>query len=144
MNKRTDLLTIADAEPISRPATTEEMATMPDLVEMEAKELTKQDHTRQPNESEQEFFDRVLGRPKHAVEKKDDDEKFDWLNDDSIVIHSQRATAVYFNRDDNIVIRQQQEWDEESDLFVVITAKNRSALIRALDEMDDMLREKGK
>ena len=117
---------------------------MPDLVEMEAKELTKQDHTRQPNESEQEFFDRVLGRPKPAVETKDDDEKFDWLKDDSIVIHSQRATAVYFNQDDNIGIRQQQEWDEESDLFVVITAKNRSALIRALDEMDDMLREKGK
>jgi hypothetical protein len=144
MNKRTDLLTIADAEPISRPATPEEMETLPDVVELEAKALTGRDYTRQPNETEQEFFDRVLGKAAPAVETKADDEGFDWLNDDSIIIQSRRATAVYFNRDDNIVIRQQQEWDEESDPFMVITAKNRSALIRALDEMDNMLREKGK
>ena len=45
-------------------------------------------------------------------------ENFDWNNDKSVIINEQPATAVYFNHNDQLVIRQRC-WPED-DSFVVI------------------------
>lgn len=121
MNKRTDLLTLADAKPLNPLANAED------------------DAMRRPEESEAEFFDRMLGE---APEPKDDAAMFNWVNDDSIIIREQRATAVYENVDGDIVIRQQKSWDQDDDPCMVITADNRHALIRALDSLDDLFRHR--
>jgi hypothetical protein len=64
------------------------------------------------------------------VERDFDD--FDWGSDDSIVLHEQRATAVYQNRFGGLVIRQEKTWDEEHDPFIVIGAENAVTFMEAL------------
>ena len=64
------------------------------------------------------------------VEREFDD--FDWGTDDSVVLHEQRATAVYQNRFGGLVIRQEKTWDEESDPFIVIGAENTVTFMEAL------------
>lgn len=61
-------------------------------------------------------------RPTNAPPENYDD--FDWSTDKSVVLRSQRATAVYFNRRGDLVIRQEREWDEDSDPFMLITEHN--------------------
>lgn len=55
---------------------------------------------------------------------RQDYDDFDWGNDPSVVLHEQRATAVYQNNFGGIVIRQEKSWDEESDPYVVIGREN--------------------
>jgi hypothetical protein len=49
---------------------------------------------------------------------------FDWSNDDSVILHEQRATAIYRNRYHGIVIRQERAWDEDSDPYMIISEEN--------------------
>jgi hypothetical protein len=57
---------------------------------------------------------------------------FDWCRDPSIVLREQRATAIYRNNSNSIVIRQERTWDEESDPFMVITEENLVTFMEAL------------
>ena len=57
---------------------------------------------------------------------------FDWANDDAVILHEQRATAVYHNKFGGLVIRQEKSWDEESDPYVVIGAENAVTFMEAL------------
>jgi hypothetical protein len=63
---------------------------------------------------------------------KDTYHDFDWSHDPSIVLREQRATAIYRNGYDGIVIRQERTWDEESDPFMVITDENAVTFMEAL------------
>jgi hypothetical protein len=58
------------------------------------------------------------------VEQPEPYDDFNWATDPTVVLHEQRATAIYRNRIDGIVIRQERNWDEESDPFMVITEEN--------------------
>jgi hypothetical protein len=49
-------------------------------------------------------------------------EDFSWRDDDSVVLPQQEATAVYVNRDNDLVIRQQR-WPED-DVFIYIQNAN--------------------
>ena len=61
----------------------------------------------------------------------DNEESFDWLDEECIVIRQQRAIAVYRNRFGSIVIRE--EGEEASDAFVVLSDNAAvSKLIQAL------------
>jgi hypothetical protein len=73
----------------------------------------------------------ILGRP-----KAQDDLEFDWISDGTIVLREQRATAIYRNGADELVIRQRADWNEEADTFIVITAGNEQAF---LDRLCDVL-----
>jgi hypothetical protein len=42
---------------------------------------------------------------------------FDWLNDNSVVLREQPETAVYFNADGALVIRQRAAWNQDDDPF---------------------------
>jgi hypothetical protein len=64
--------------------------------------------------------------------KEIDYEDFDWANDPAVILHEQRATAVYHNKFGGIVIRQERAWDEESDPYVVICADNAVTFMEAL------------
>lgn len=61
-----------------------------------------------------------------------DYDDFDWANDPAVILHEQRATAVYHNKFGGIVIRQERAWDEESDPYVVICAENAVTFMEAL------------
>lgn len=63
---------------------------------------------------------------------RDDYDSFDWANDPSVVLHEQRATAVYCNSFGGLVIRQEKTWDEESDPYMVISAENAVTFMEAL------------
>ena len=73
-------------------------------------------------------IDRPLGSsPKNAEPKSD----FDWNIDDSVILREQPATAVYFNKNDDLVIRQKR-WPE--DAFIYISAES---LDTFLDKLSD-------
>jgi hypothetical protein len=65
-----------------------------------------------------------------AADRHFDD--FDWATDESVVLHEQRATAVYQNRFGGLVIRQEKGWDEEGDPFIVIGPENTVIFMEAL------------
>ena len=67
----------------------------------------------------------------YAFGKRDDDD-FDWWEDPSVVLREQRATAIYRNGHSGIVIRQEKNWDEDSDPFMVITEENAVTFMEAL------------
>lgn len=61
-----------------------------------------------------------------------DFDDFDWATDDAVILHEQRATAVYHNKYGGLVIRQEKTWDEESDPYIVIGAENAVTFMEAL------------
>jgi hypothetical protein len=61
--------------------------------------------------------------------------EFNWLDDDSIVLRDQRATAIYRNHWGGLVIRQECAWNEEDDPFVVINPENIEAFLDRLTEV---------
>jgi hypothetical protein len=63
---------------------------------------------------------------------------FDWGADDSIILKEQRATAVYFNKCGEVIIRQQATWDQQDDTFIAITAENANAF---MDGLADRIRK---
>lgn len=62
-------------------------------------------------------------------------EDFDWLNDNSVVLREQPETAVYFNADRALVIRQRAAWNQEDDPFVFISPAN---IGEFLDKLTDI------
>jgi hypothetical protein len=61
-----------------------------------------------------------------------DFDDFDWASDDSVILHEQRATAVYRNKFGGIVIRQEKAWDEDADPYIVVSADNEVTFMEAL------------
>jgi hypothetical protein len=68
------------------------------------------------------------GPPRPEVEFED----FNWHDDPSVVLKSQPATAIYYNPNGCIVIRQERSLAEESDPFVYITPENAVTFMEAL------------
>lgn len=63
----------------------------------------------------------------------EDYDDFDWNSDQSVVLRDQRATAIYRNPFEGIVIRQRKHWpDEESDPYMIITEENAVTFMEAL------------
>ena len=59
---------------------------------------------------------------------KQPEEQFDWITDDSIILEKQLPIAIYLNRRDHVVIRQEGNADEE-DAFIIIARQNIQAFI---------------
>jgi len=57
---------------------------------------------------------------------------FAWNSDDSVVVKSQAAVAVYCNQTGGVVIRQQGDPDDDADYFVVIRPENAATVARAI------------
>jgi hypothetical protein len=49
---------------------------------------------------------------------------FNWTDNASIVLREQPATAVYFNTQNGLVIRQERSRDREEDTFIVVAEES--------------------
>lgn len=67
-------------------------------------------------------------------------DEFKWNDRESVVVKSQDAIAVYANDDNDLVIRRQQAWDEDEDVFIVISRQYARHVIEA---MERVLKETG-
>jgi hypothetical protein len=70
----------------------------------------------------------AAGPPRRDVEYED----FDWHDDPTVVLRSQPATAIYYNGNGHIVIRQERSWAEETDPYVMISPENAITFMEAL------------
>src|ERR1700690_2344280 len=61
-------------------------------------------------ECRRQFHAAALPTP---IPEPPDPDEFDWATDDSVVLKEQPATAIYFNRRDQLVIRQERSWDRD-------------------------------
>ena len=73
------------------------------------------------------------------VAEEDRSDAFNWddPNEDAIVLREQRATAVYRNKSDEVVIRQKGPWPDE-DVFIYLSPENEVAF---MDGMAEKLRK---
>ena len=62
-----------------------------------------------------------------------DNREFDWNDDNSIILRRQPETAVYWNQNNDLVIRQ-RNWPDD-DPFIVIAANNLHEIIDRLCDM---------
>lgn len=69
-------------------------------------------------------------------EKDEPEAEFHWGSDDSVLLHAQPATAIYTNKFNQVVIRQEAAWNYDEDSFVFIDGKNLKRVIDALIEID--------
>jgi hypothetical protein len=67
-----------------------------------------------------------IAEPPRATQKapKDVEDDFDWFTDDSIILRKQLPIAVYFNKQNELVIRQQSDDWPDDDVFIVIAPQN--------------------
>jgi hypothetical protein len=61
--------------------------------------------------------------------------KFDWANDEDIVLREQQSIALYRNREGSLVIRQERRWDQEEDVIIIVTAGNIDTFIDRLTDV---------
>src|SRR5262245_26087133 len=83
-----------------------------------------------PTKPEHKPTNRPLARAAHPETTED----FDWddPDEDSIVLREQRATAIYHNRNGEVLIRQRAAWCDDSDSFVLVTEENLQTLLDGL------------
>lgn len=63
------------------------------------------------------------------------EDRFDWSsNNPDLVMPRQLATAIYENPYNQIVIRQEGEWNEDSDPYICISRNNVAAVIDRLKQ----------
>ena len=86
-----------------------------------------------PQKTAEELVDDVLatrGPPVIAHDEgielahTDPEAEFDWFTDPSVVIHHQRATAIYENASGGITIRQERDWNDDQDPVMAIASEN--------------------
>jgi hypothetical protein len=65
------------------------------------------------------------------VEQEDTADDFDW-HGDSVMLREQPRTAIYFNLDGDLVIRQRASYPDEEDPFIFIAKANQQTFLDAL------------
>jgi hypothetical protein len=78
----------------------------------------------------------VADGPRSEPSDLDDSDEFSWARDNAVIVREQRATAIYFNPEGELVIRQQATWDREEDAFIFISKPFQEAF---LDRLCDVL-----
>lgn len=85
-----------------------------------------------PAETATELVDRMIQARDEGAEH------FKWdAHDASILFHKQPRTAVYFNQYDQVVIRQEDEFETDSDPFVFFDIDRLPRLIATLQSFYD-------
>ena len=65
----------------------------------------------------------------------EDESKFDWSDDDCVVLQDQARTAVYLGQSGHLVIRQERQWDQDDDTYVLIAPHNIADFIDRLTDI---------
>jgi hypothetical protein len=94
------------------------------------------DPARPAFKSDMAKIDRIAAAEAAREQLGMNEEDFNWSADDSVILKEQRATAVYFNKSRELVIRQQAAWDQEEDSFVYIAEPFQQAF---LDKLCDIM-----
>jgi hypothetical protein len=84
-----------------------------------------------PAKATQEASEAVLAA---YLEKRREEQEdgFDWYRDDSIALERQLSIAIYLNPRGHLVIRQEQEADQDEDTFIYIAPQNIRSFIDQL------------
>jgi hypothetical protein len=61
--------------------------------------------------------------------------EFKWNDTESVVVKQQDAIAVYANPHDDVVIRRRQAWNEDDDVFIVISQAQVRTVIAAMQRV---------
>jgi hypothetical protein len=61
-----------------------------------------------------------------------EDENFDWLTDPAVILHDQAAVAAYFNKFDELVVKQRDTLGCEATIY--IAPENVERFLRGLGE----------
>jgi hypothetical protein len=69
-------------------------------------------------------------------ERRDDSDDFNWNDDPSIILRPQPGVAVYYNKANELVIRQEALPGHDEDHFVYVTSENQDTFI---DKLTDAL-----
>jgi hypothetical protein len=75
----------------------------------------------------------VIPQPKQENAPADSSEDFDWSNDSSIILREQAATAVYFDKEGSLVIRQHRWPDDDTFIYIAEASIN-----NFLDKLTDV------
>jgi hypothetical protein len=62
---------------------------------------------------------------------KEREDRFDWFDDDSIILEEQLPIAIYFNKRDHLIIRQEGRGGDE-DAFIYVAPQNIPRFIEQL------------
>jgi hypothetical protein len=74
------------------------------------------------------------------IEQATSGDTFNWMDPDDVLISKQPCTAVYLNRNNQVVIRQEAEWNQDEDPFVHFDMHNVPLLIERLQTEYDSWR----
>jgi len=82
----------------------------------------------EPTKATQEAAEAKLA----AIQAKYEEERFDWFTDDSIVLERQLPVAIYFNKRNHLVIRQEADGYSDEDTVIFIAPQNIAEFIDKL------------
>jgi hypothetical protein len=85
--------------------------------------------TPEPTKTAQEAAEAKLA----AILAKQEEERFDWFTDDSVVLEKQLSIAVYLNARHHLVIRQEAEYPDEDSVILVAPQNIREFIVRLCD-----------
>jgi hypothetical protein len=74
----------------------------------------------------------VIHKLKAEKPPEDSGEDFDWSQDDSVILPEQPATAAYFNKREELVIRQRRWPDDDVVIFI-----SPASIAKFLDKITD-------
>jgi hypothetical protein len=132
MNKTIDpkQLALADPDhPVKAPVNPQDKPTREQLLLQTAPHI---DPASPAFKSAMEKIDTIAAAEAARKQLGMNEEDFNWNADDSVILKEQRATAVYFNKSQELVIRQKAAWDEEEDTFLFVTPENYNTFIDAV------------
>ena len=82
----------------------------------------------EPTKATQEAAEAKLA----AIQAKYEEERFDWITDDSVIVEKQLPIAIYLNRRNHVVIRQEADGYSEEDTVILIAPQNIMQFINKL------------
>jgi hypothetical protein len=82
----------------------------------------------EPTKATQEAAEAKLA----AILAKQEEERFDWIADDSVIVEKQLPIAIYLNRRNHIVIRQEADVYSDEDAVILIAPQNIMQFINKL------------
>ena len=83
----------------------------------------------EPTKATQEAAEAKLA----AILAKQEEERFDWITDDSVIVEKQLPIAIYLNRRNHVVIRQEAEYPDEDSVVIIAPQNIREFIIKLCD-----------
>lgn len=73
--------------------------------------------------------------PAAAPEAPEASDPFSWSDTGNVILRPQRATAIYWGQNGDLVIRHERDWDETDDTYIGV---NRNQIDVFIDQLTDI------